>query len=120
MKKATKLIAPALGAGLVFGAIGVSASETVTVKPGDTYWGLAQKYEDVSIVDLVEANEYDPYSIPTGVEITIPTNEENSSEEHLVKHVIQPGNTLSEIADVYEHVTVEALMKLNPDQNHPR
>ncbi|RXJ00264.1 LysM peptidoglycan-binding domain-containing protein [Anaerobacillus alkaliphilus] len=108
MKKATRIIAPILGVSLVFGAIGVSAHETVTVKSGDTYWGIAQKYDDVTTEDLMEANEYNAYAIPTGAEITVPT-------ENVVTHVIQPGNTLAEIAAAYDGVTVNDLVRLNPE-----
>ncbi|QOR67170.1 LysM peptidoglycan-binding domain-containing protein [Cytobacillus suaedae] len=107
MKKATKLLAPALGVGLVFGSVSVSASETVTVESGDTYWGIAQEYDDVSVEDIMEVNEYDPYTIPIGAEIIVPTER--------VKHVIQPGNTLNDIAAVYDGVSVEDLVRLNPE-----
>ncbi|WP_456276426.1 LysM peptidoglycan-binding domain-containing protein [Bacillus sp. AK128] len=108
MKKATKLLVPALGLGLVFGAVNVSASKTVTVEPSDTYWGIAQSYDDVSVEDMMEANEYDPYAIPVGAEITVPTEER-------VTHVIQPGNTLTDIAAVYDGVSVDELVELNPE-----
>ena len=115
MKKATRLIIPTLGAGLVFGAISVSAhSETVTVDSGDTYWGIAQGLNDVTTEDLVEANTYDPRAVPIGAEIEIPTYEETGSDDDVLKHVIQPGNTLTNIAEVYDGVTVEDLIKLNP------
>lgn len=117
MKKAKRLIATStLGVGLVFGAIGVAAySETVTVKKGDTYWGIAQNYDDVTTEDLVEANDYDPRALPIGAEIKIPIGEKKDSDSDLVKHVIQPGNTLTNIAAVYDGVTVDDLIKLNPD-----
>ncbi|MBM7660355.1 LysM repeat protein [Bacillus mesophilus] len=108
MKKATKLLVPALGFGLVFGAVNVSASKTVTVEPGDTYWGIAQGYKDVLVEDMIEANEYEPFTIPVEAEITIPTEDQ-------VTHVIQPGNTLSEIAAVYDGVSVDDLFELNPE-----
>lgn len=110
MKKTTKLIAPALGIGLVFGGVGVSASETITVEPGDTYWGLAQGYNDVTTKDILEENNYKPSAIPVGAEIIVPTDEEN-----VVTHTIQPGNTLVEIASVYENVSVDDLIRLNPE-----
>ncbi len=115
MKKAKRLIVPTLGVGLVFGAIGVSAqSETVTVEPGDTYWGIAQELSEVTSEDLVDANEYDARAIPVGAEIEIPTGEEERSNNNVVTHVIQPGNTFASIAEVYDGVTVDDLVKLNP------
>ncbi|MCZ0704559.1 LysM repeat protein [Natronobacillus azotifigens] len=115
MKKATKRVATAVvGTGLVFGAIGVSAaSDTVTVEPGDTYWGLAQNYDNVSTNDLTEENDYDPQALPVGAEIVIPMDEDEDND--VVTHVVQPGNTLSEIAAVYDGVTVNDLENLNPD-----
>ncbi|GGM24462.1 hypothetical protein GCM10011351_07790 [Paraliobacillus quinghaiensis] len=118
MKKITKMIASVVGGGMIFGAIGVSASETVTVDPGDTYWGLAQDYENVSTEEIVEANEYAPRMIPIGAEIVIPTDESEKSSDtrqDVVTHVVQPRNTLSDIAAVYEGVTADDLAKLNPD-----
>lgn len=108
MKKATRIITPILGASLLFGAIGVSAHETVTVESGDTYWGIAQEYNDVTTEDLMEVNEYNPYAIPIGAEITVP-------KENLVIHVIQPGNTLAQIAATYDGVSVDDLFRLNPE-----
>ena len=107
MKKATKLLGPALGVGLVFGAIGVSASETVTVTEGDTYWGIAQAYENVMPNELAQANPYDARAIPVGATLTVPT-------EDVVTHVVQPGNTLTEIAAAYDGVSVDELLRLNP------
>ncbi|WP_179295558.1 LysM peptidoglycan-binding domain-containing protein [Bacillus sp. FJAT-45350] len=117
MKKATRIITPILGVGLVFGAIGVSASETVTVERGDTYWGLAQGYNNVSVEELIGANDYHPNELQTGVELTIPTNEDTTSNDEVVTHVIQPGNTLAEIAEAYDGVTVDELIRLNPGIN---
>ncbi|QOR66386.1 LysM peptidoglycan-binding domain-containing protein [Cytobacillus suaedae] len=108
MKKTKKIIAPALGFGLVFGAIGVSAHSTVTVESGDTYWGIAQGLDNATTEDLMEENDYVPTEIPVGAEITIPN-------QNTVTHVVQPGNTLVEIAATYDGVTVDDLVRLNPD-----
>ncbi|GGM32515.1 hypothetical protein GCM10011351_18240 [Paraliobacillus quinghaiensis] len=117
MKKVTKTITSVVGGGLIFGAIGVSASESVTVDPGDTYWGLAQNHDDVSTEEIVEANDYDPKMLPVGAEIVIPTDETSNGEagQDMVTHTVQPGNTFAEIAAVYDGVTVDDLERLNPD-----
>lgn len=116
MKKATRILAPTLGVGLVIGAMGVSAhSDTVTVKSGDTYWGIAQGLDEVTTEDLIEENDFEPRAIPVGVEITIPGNEESDSDSDVVTHVIQPGNTLEKIAAAYDGVTVDDLKRLNPE-----
>lgn len=89
MKKTTRLIAPILGAGLVFGVTFASASEKVTVEPEDNInWELSDANMDVMV--------------------------EESADE-VVTHVIQPGNTLENIAAVYDYVTVDDLLILNPD-----
>lgn len=56
----------------------------------------------------MEVNEYVPTEIPVGAEITIPN-------QNMVTHVVQPGNTLVDIAAVYDGVTVDDLVRLNPD-----
>ncbi|MFA9559980.1 LysM peptidoglycan-binding domain-containing protein [Evansella sp. AB-rgal1] len=113
MKKTTKILAPVVGIGLVFGTAGVSANSSVTVEPGDTYWGISQGYDNVSVDDIVEANDYAPDALPIGAEINIPVEGENGSD--VVTHVVQPGNTLSGIAAEYDGVSVDDLFQLNPE-----
>ncbi|ADU32106.1 LysM peptidoglycan-binding domain-containing protein [Evansella cellulosilytica] len=114
MKKTSKIIAPIAGIGLVFGTVSVSANSSVTVEPGDTYWGIAQDYDNVSVDDIVEANDYDPEALTVGSEIVIPVDGDEESSE-TVTHVIQPGNTLSEIASVYDGISSDDLLELNSD-----
>ncbi|MBU9713028.1 LysM peptidoglycan-binding domain-containing protein [Evansella tamaricis] len=114
MKKTTKIIAPVVGLGLLVGTSSISAQSSVTVESGDTFWGIAQDYDELSTEEIVEANNYDPLEIPVGAEIIIPVNGEDSFDGETVTHVIQPGNTLSSIASVHDGVTVDDLLELNP------
>lgn len=115
MKKASKILAPALAVGLAFGATSISANTTKTVEPGDTFWGIAQNH-DVTVDELMDLNsDLDPYAIPVGAEIELSVEDENGQNEDVVTHVIQPGNTLWGISQVYDGVTVDDLYDLNPD-----
>ncbi|MFE8700620.1 LysM domain-containing protein [Cytobacillus sp. FJAT-54145] len=115
MKKATKLLAPTLALGMVFGASSFSANaETVTIESGDTLWGIAQEH-NVTVDELMSMNsDLDPRAIPAGTEIQI-SESKNNDNENVVRHVIQPGNTLNDIAAIYEGVSVDDLYALNPD-----
>ncbi|MFC4322252.1 LysM peptidoglycan-binding domain-containing protein [Litchfieldia salsa] len=112
MKKATKILAPAVITGMIFGATSFSASAaTEIVEKGDTLWSIAQNHENVTVDELVEMNsDLDPTAIPVGTEIQISTT--NNNEEH-VTHTVQPGNTLYEIASVYEGVSLSDLYEYN-------
>jgi len=57
MKKKLKFLAPTLALGMVFGANGVAANDdTVTVKPGDTLWGISNQHENITLNELRELN----------------------------------------------------------------
>lgn len=110
MKKTTKLLIPTIGAGLFFGAMSASAVETKRVEPGDTYWDIAQNYEEVTTEELAEANIYSAREIPIGVELTIPIDEPD-----MMVHVVETGETLEDIAALYDGIVLADLMDLNPD-----
>ncbi len=72
------------------------ASIDYTVEPGDTVSHIAQEH-DVSTHDLIEANDIrDPDLIIVGQVLVIP-----QSEGQAIYHVVQSGETLSEIAKTY-------------------
>ncbi|MCD8502420.1 MAG: LysM peptidoglycan-binding domain-containing protein [Bacillaceae bacterium] len=84
---------------------------TKIVEEGDTFWGIAEEY-DTTVDHLKELNSnLDPYAIPIGSEIQI----EVKHDDDVVDHIIQPGNTLWEISQVYDGVSVDDLTHLNPD-----
>lgn len=109
MKKSKKILAPVVALGMVVGATSFSAHSTVSVEPGDTLWGIAQKHDDLSVNQLIELNsELDPQAIPVGTEINLEANKTN-----VVTHTVQQGNTLNEIADTYDGVSLADLYALN-------
>ncbi|MBM7660094.1 LysM repeat protein [Bacillus mesophilus] len=112
MRKISKILVPTFVLGLILGGFGLAANaSTVTVQPNDTFWGIAQEH-DVTVDELKEWNsELDPTAIPVGTEVVISKGE--SSDNRVVTHVVQPGNTLSEIAQVYDGVTLDRLYDLN-------
>ncbi|MRH44371.1 LysM peptidoglycan-binding domain-containing protein [Aquibacillus halophilus] len=102
-------------------------TQTYTVQPGDTFWGIAQKYEATSVDDLRELNPtVDPYLLRIGMTINISgqpsndegtnddgSNEDNTSEGNNETYVVQPGDTFWGIAQNYSDVTVNELMNAN-------
>ncbi|WP_456276173.1 LysM peptidoglycan-binding domain-containing protein [Bacillus sp. AK128] len=116
MRKISKFLVPTFVLGLILGGFGIAASAaTVTVQSGDTLWGIAQEH-DVTVGELKEMNsDLDPRAIPVGTEVMVSTNEEATNDTSVVTHVVQPGNTFYEIASVYDGVTVDELLDLNPD-----
>ncbi|MDG5788781.1 LysM domain-containing protein [Evansella sp. AB-P1] len=121
MKKLSLFFAPILLVGMVFGFSGLSAmANTTTVEEGDTIWGYSQEH-DVTVDELLELNSgIDPYALQIGSEIQLEPSEgdgngNGDSNGETVTHVVQPGNTLSGIATVYDGVTVDHLLELNED-----
>ncbi|GAE28493.1 peptidoglycan-binding LysM [Halalkalibacter wakoensis JCM 9140] len=96
-----------------------ASSETVThtVQPGNTLWSIANAYDGVNIEQLIERNQgLDPYALPVGAELTIvENNNSGSTSEENITHTVQPGNTLWNIASVYDGVSVQDLLDANPE-----
>ncbi|WP_226668867.1 LysM peptidoglycan-binding domain-containing protein [Metabacillus litoralis] len=117
MKKTSKVLVPTLALGMAFGASGLSASAaTETIESGDTLWGIAQE-NDVSVEELMKYNSHlDPHALPIGTEVELDSNHSNTNSGHngdMVTHTVQPGNTLYEIAQTYDGVSVNDLYDLN-------
>ncbi|MBB6454461.1 LysM repeat protein [Salirhabdus euzebyi] len=115
MKNNSKILATTVTVGLILGITGFSASAaTETVDEGETLWGIAQEYDDLTTDELIELNsDLDPTAIPVGTEIMLDANNTNNNSEDMVTHTVQPGNTLLEIASVYDGVTLEDIYTLN-------
>jgi len=83
------------------------------VKPGETLFAIAQRYS-VPLNELAKANNItDPGSLRVGQRLRIPDaaapKPANTGER---VHIVQPGETLSEIAIQYG-VTPKAIVKIN-------
>ncbi|WP_026674800.1 LysM peptidoglycan-binding domain-containing protein [Alkalihalobacterium bogoriense] len=96
-----------------------SNNVTHVVQPGNTLWSISQLYDGVSVDHLLNVNSsIDPYHLPIGSEVTVvertePSNGNDGTNENVVYHTIQPGNTFTEIASVYDYVSVDDLLEAN-------
>jgi LysM repeat protein len=95
------LTGAALTAGLLGATVGTAAADDYEVQPGDTLAGIADRHDDVTWRDLFEANSdqiSDPAVIVPGQVIAI------SEEAREDSHEVESGETLAEIAGLYDHV----------------
>lgn len=94
-------------------------AEQLTVKSGDTLWGLAKQH-GLSVSALEQANPSvkkinDSIDLITvGQQLTLPTAQHDASADLNAdgSYTVKPGDTLSSIADRY-NVTVSQLMAWN-------
>ncbi|MCC4420220.1 LysM peptidoglycan-binding domain-containing protein [Limosilactobacillus reuteri] len=94
-------------------------AEELTVKSGDTIWGLAKQH-GLSISALEQANPSvkkisDSIDLITvGQQLTLPTTQHDANADLNAdgSYTVKPGDTLSSIADRY-NVTVSQLMSWN-------
>ena len=94
-------------------------AEQLTVKSGDTIWGLAKQH-GLSVSALEQANPSvkkvnDSVDLITvGQQLTLPTTQHDASADLNAdgSYTVKPGDTLSSIADRY-NVTVNQLMVWN-------
>ncbi|WP_421382338.1 LysM peptidoglycan-binding domain-containing protein [Bacillus salacetis] len=113
MKKTSKILAPALALGMMAGGGAASAAGTsVTIEKGDTLWGIAQDYDNVSVNDLYEWNPgIDANSLEIGSEIMVQDAPQYPNETF---HTVTPGSTLWSIANLHAGLTVDEIYELNP------
>jgi len=88
-------------------------SLSYTVKPGDTIYSIAQKYNTTVEAIMMMNPGVDPYNLQVGQVICVP--------KHLCPpgsfpYTIKPGDTIYSIAQRY-NTTVDAIMMLNPGLN---
>lgn len=116
MKKKLKFLAPTLALGMVFGANGVAANDdTVTVKPGDTLWGISNQHENITLNELRELNpQVNPYNLAIGSKLKLDTDNQSDYPAREIFHTVKPGDTLQAIANLHEGVTLNDLYHLNP------
>ncbi len=83
------------------------------VKPGETLFGIAKRYS-IPLNELAKANNItNPGALRTGQRLRIPdVAKPDSADAGKRVHIVQPGETLSEIAVQYG-VTPNAIVKIN-------
>lgn len=97
-----------------------SASHTHVVRPGDTLWSIARRYE-VSVEALVSANQLaDPDALRLGQELVIPDVGERQAPSApsgaRLRHVVVAGDTLWSLARHYQ-VPVQTIVEVNKLNN---
>lgn len=94
------------------------SSQTYTVQPGDTFWGISRQFDGVTVQDLQEWNpNIDPYYLSIGTELYVEQPDSGNGDAGTTTYTVQPGDTLWEIAQGYEGVTVNDLVNANPGIN---
>ncbi|MEO9871931.1 LysM peptidoglycan-binding domain-containing protein [Ekhidna sp.] len=84
-----------------------------TVAPGESLWSISQLYE-VKLDDLLRWNELpnpDAIKVNQNIQVKAPI-EEASEGKNIIKHTVQPGETLYAISRKYD-MTVDEVMDLN-------
>lgn len=105
-----------------------SSAETddnYVVKPGDTFWGIAQQYNDLTMNELIQANQgIEPKALKINQTLAIPTSEDNgssnSTEEQSANsetYTVKPGDTLWQIAMDHQGISLKELKEANPSVN---
>ncbi len=85
-------------------------SFTYTVKPGDTIYSIAQKYNTTVDAIMMLNPGLNPYNLQVGQVICVPGK---SCPPGSFVYTIKPGDTIYSIAQRY-NTTVNAIMMLNP------
>ncbi|MFO7546927.1 MAG: LysM peptidoglycan-binding domain-containing protein [Trueperaceae bacterium] len=86
----------------------VAFGQSITVKPGDTLWGIARAY-GTDVDTLRSLNGLTSDALRPGQTLTVPGADEVAAPE---KVVVQPGDTLYDIALRYD-VSVDDLIAFN-------
>ncbi len=103
-------ISAMIASALMVGTQAASAATVHQVKPGETLNQIADQYQ-VSVDSLVSLNQLaNPNLIISGTTLTISNDTPTAAD--LRQHVVQPGETLFEIAQQYG-LTIDALTQVN-------
>ncbi|NJN41022.1 MAG: LysM peptidoglycan-binding domain-containing protein [Flammeovirgaceae bacterium] len=95
-----------------------SATINHQIEKGESLYSIAKKY-NVSVAELMELNELSSTTIIAGKTLKVVPNETSKKitsvlpeSPKIIRHKIQSGETLSEIAEKY-HVSVRSIKKAN-------
>ncbi len=88
---------------------GSTGSNRYTVVRGDSLWSIARRY-NVSVEDLINANNLDNLTIYVGQELIIPTG--GVVDSPTITHTVVKGDTLWNIAKRY-NTTVDDIIRAN-------
>ncbi|RBW69384.1 D-alanyl-D-alanine carboxypeptidase family protein [Bacillus taeanensis] len=101
----------------------LDSNVSYTIKPGDTFWGIASQYSGVTVEELENANSsIDPYDLRVGTEIVVPTktSNDNGSQEELGTasgnvwiHLTPDFKSSSRIGLLYEGEEVKIIGEAN-------
>ncbi|MDD2447734.1 MAG: LysM peptidoglycan-binding domain-containing protein, partial [Tissierellia bacterium] len=92
-----------------------------TVRPGDTLFSIAQRY-DTTVEAILRINPgLDPNNLRVGMIICVPETPPMTCPRGSFEYTVRPGDTLFSIAQRYD-TTVEAILRINPglDPNNLR
>ena len=97
---------------------GPASSKVHLVKPGETFYSIARRYE----IDLETLSQYNPKVVPhrlrAGTELQIPVDSKGASASGL-QYTVQRGDTLSSIADHFA-IPLNSLKQSNPNIDYDR
>ena len=135
MKKAAIAWAMAFTLGAMTFSVSVEAS-THTVEPGETLWGISQKY-NIPVEQIMQANDLESYLIFPDDELKVKEEQEQvTNEDTVTNHLynISPGDTLTEISKKFnlpiddlvawnniasaDYIFVDDVIALNPASKH--
>lgn len=88
-----------------------AGSNLYVVKKGDSLWSIANSY-GITVDELVKANNLQSNLLNIGQTLTIPTKEIEIPSEEFEVYIVQKGDSLYKIANMFD-VSVDDIIKLN-------
>lgn len=88
-----------------------AGSNLYVVKKGDSLWSIANSY-GITVDELVKANNLQSNLLNIGQTLIIPTKEIEAPTEEFEVYIVQKGDNLYKIANMFD-VSVDDLIKLN-------
>lgn len=109
LSPAMLMLATVVVALTMWAGVPLASADSHEVTAGDTLWTIAATY-GVSVDELIALNEIDnPANLRIGDLVLLP---EPPYEGATLQHIVQPGETLTAIAGLYD-VEADAILRLN-------